>query len=67
MKPVLFNFTDPALENFLVDMGQPKFRAKQIRDWLNRGAPDFASMIIFSLFPIPLFNNGYAPRIEHVV
>jgi 23S rRNA (adenine2503-C2)-methyltransferase len=44
MKPILFNFTDPELENFLVDMGQPKFRAKQIRDWLNRGAPDFASM-----------------------
>ena len=44
MKPILFNFTDSELEKFLVDMGQPKFRAKQIRDWLNRGAPDFASM-----------------------
>ncbi|MBO5663101.1 MAG: 23S rRNA (adenine(2503)-C(2))-methyltransferase RlmN, partial [Alphaproteobacteria bacterium] len=44
MKPILFNFTDPELEKFLVDMGQPRFRAKQIRDWLNRGAPDFASM-----------------------
>ena len=25
-------------------MGQPRFRAKQVRDWLNRGAPDFESM-----------------------
>ncbi len=44
MKPILFNFTDAELEQFLINMGQPKFRAKQIRDWLNRGAPDFASM-----------------------
>lgn len=40
----LFNFTDAELEKYLADMGQPKFRAKQIRDWLNRGAPDFAAM-----------------------
>ena len=44
MKPVLFDFTDSELEKFITDMGQPRFRAKQIRDWLNRGAPDFASM-----------------------
>ena len=44
MKPVLFDFTDGELEKFISDMGQPRFRAKQIRDWLNRGAPDFASM-----------------------
>ncbi len=44
MKPILFNFTDRELEQYMLDMGQPKFRAKQIRDWLNRGAPDFASM-----------------------
>lgn len=44
MKPILFNFTDSQLEQFITDLGQPKFRAKQIRDWLNRGAPDFASM-----------------------
>ena len=43
-KPILFNFTDPELEKFITDMGQPKFRAKQIREWLNRGAPDFISM-----------------------
>lgn len=44
MKSVLFDFTDNELEKFVVDMGQPRFRAKQIRDWLNRGAPDFESM-----------------------
>ena len=44
MKPVLFNFTDSELEKFVGDMGQARFRAKQIRDWLSRGAPDFASM-----------------------
>lgn len=44
MKPVLFDFTDPQLADFITSMGQPKFRAKQIRDWLNRGAPDFQVM-----------------------
>ncbi len=44
MKPILFNFTDAELEQYIVNLGQPKFRAKQIRDWLNRGAPDAASM-----------------------
>ncbi len=44
MKPILFNFTDAELADFVAKLGQPKFRAKQIREWLNRGAPDFASM-----------------------
>ena len=44
MKPVLFNFTDAELEKYLADIGQPRFRAKQIREWLNRGAPNFISM-----------------------
>ncbi len=44
MKPVLFNFTDAELVDFVTKMGQPKFRATQIRDWLNRGVPDFESM-----------------------
>ena len=44
MKKILFNLTDAELEKFIVDMGQPRFRAKQIREWLNRGAPDFMSM-----------------------
>ncbi len=44
MKQILFDFTDAELEKFITDMGQPQFRAKQIRDWINRGAPDFASM-----------------------
>ena len=44
MKPVLFNMTPAELEKFVTDMGQPKFRAKQISEWLSRGAPDFMSM-----------------------
>jgi len=44
MKPILFDFNDSELEKFVVDLGEPRFRAKQIRDWLNRGAPDFESM-----------------------
>ena len=44
MKPILFNFTDSELIEFLEKFGQPKFRAKQIREWLLRGAPDFVSM-----------------------
>ena len=27
-----------------MDLGEQKFRAIQIRDWMNRGAPDFESM-----------------------
>lgn len=44
MKPILFNYTDAELEKFVTDMGQPRFRAKQIREWLKRGAPDFSVM-----------------------
>ena len=44
MKPVLFNFSDAELTDFIENLGQPKFRAKQIREWLLRGAPDFSSM-----------------------
>ena len=43
-KQILFNLTDNELAQYLENMGQPKFRAKQIREWLLRGAPDFASM-----------------------
>ena len=44
MKTILFSLTDAELQKFIMDLGEPKFRAAQIRDWLNRGAPDFASM-----------------------
>ena len=44
MKPILFDFTLPELEKFLTDMGQPRFRATQIKEWLDRGAPDFSVM-----------------------
>lgn len=43
-KTILFNLTNAELEKFVTDMGQPKFRAKQIAEWLIRGAPDFSVM-----------------------
>ena len=44
MKTVLFNLNDIELEKFVTDLGLPRFRGRQIREWLNRGAPDFSSM-----------------------
>ena len=44
MKTVLFNLNDVELEKFVTDLSLPRFRAKQIREWLNRGAPDFGVM-----------------------
>ena len=43
-RPVLSIMTPGELEQFVINMGQPRFRAKQISEWLRRGAPDFASM-----------------------
>ena len=44
MKTVLFNLNDSELEKFVTDLGLPRFRAKQIKEWLLRGAPDFSVM-----------------------
>lgn len=44
MKTILFNLNDAELVQFVENIGQPRFRAKQIREWLNRGAPDFSVM-----------------------
>ncbi|MCL2369140.1 MAG: 23S rRNA (adenine(2503)-C(2))-methyltransferase RlmN [Alphaproteobacteria bacterium] len=43
-KQVLFNLSPSELEQFIVGIGEPKFRAKQIAEWLWRGAPDFSVM-----------------------
>ena len=43
-RPILFNMTDAELAAFVAARDLQRFRAKQIREWLNRGAPDFASM-----------------------
>ena len=43
-RPILFNMSPGELEQFVVGMGAPKFRAKQISEWLRRGAPDFSVM-----------------------
>ena len=34
----------PELENFLAEMGEPRFRAKQIFHWLQSGVTDFDEM-----------------------
>ena len=44
MKKILFDLTESELNQFVLDMGLPRFRATQIREWLNRGAPDFSVM-----------------------
>ena len=44
MKTILFNLNDSELEKFVTDMSLPRFRSKQIREWLNRGAPNFDVM-----------------------
>lgn len=36
--------TSGELEQFVTGLGQPKFRAKQITEWLRRGAPNFSVM-----------------------
>ncbi|MCL2737353.1 MAG: 23S rRNA (adenine(2503)-C(2))-methyltransferase RlmN [Alphaproteobacteria bacterium] len=43
-KPILFNMPPSELEQFVVGLGQPRFRAKQVQEWLYRGAPDFSVM-----------------------
>ena len=43
-KTILFNLNDAEREEFIVAMGQPRFRAKQISEWLMRGAPNFSLM-----------------------
>lgn len=43
-KTILFDLTESELEKFVTDMGQPRFRAKQISEWLSRGAPNFSVM-----------------------
>ncbi|MCL2017631.1 MAG: 23S rRNA (adenine(2503)-C(2))-methyltransferase RlmN [Alphaproteobacteria bacterium] len=43
-RPILFNMTLCELEQFVIALGQPRFRAKQIQEWLWRGAPDFSDM-----------------------
>ena len=43
-KTILFDLTDGELADFITQMGQPRFRAKQISEWMSRGAPDFSVM-----------------------
>lgn len=43
-KTILFDLTDAELADFITQMGQPRFRAKQISEWMSRGAPNFSVM-----------------------
>ena len=43
-KKILFNLTDAEIADLMAQMGQPKFRAKQVREWLMRGVPDAQAM-----------------------
>jgi len=43
-KTVLFDKTLPELEKIVTDLGSPKFRAKQIYDWLAKGVNSFDQM-----------------------
>ena len=49
MKPEIKNLTLPELEAALKELGEPKFRAKQIYTWLHRGVGDFSGMTNLSL------------------
>ena len=44
MKPEIKNLTLAELEQTMFDLGEPKFRGKQVYSWLHRAAPDFAAM-----------------------
>ena len=44
MKPEIKNLTLAELERTMLDLGEPKFRGKQLYSWLHRAAPDFAAM-----------------------
>ena len=43
-KANLYNFTFDELAGILADFGEPKFRARQIWDWLARGAGSYDEM-----------------------
>ncbi|MDR2268672.1 MAG: 23S rRNA (adenine(2503)-C(2))-methyltransferase RlmN [Rickettsiales bacterium] len=38
----LFCKSLPEIEKIIADLGEPKFRAKQIREWLDKGVPNFS-------------------------
>jgi 23S rRNA (adenine2503-C2)-methyltransferase len=44
LKPEIKNLTLAELEQTMLDLGEPKFRGKQVYSWLHRAAPDFAAM-----------------------
>ena len=49
MKPEIKNLTLAELEQTMLDLGEPKYRGKQVYSWLHRAVPDFAAMTNLSL------------------
>ncbi len=45
MKTELISLSLAELERFVVELGQPKFRAKQIYEWIYKGAESFDDML----------------------
>ena len=43
-KTYIRDFSFSELENYIVNLKEPKFRAKQIQMWLNKGVSDFSEM-----------------------
>ena len=44
MKKDIVSMTPEELERELIELGEPKYRAGQIFDWLSRGVRDFEQM-----------------------
>ncbi|MCX7695568.1 MAG: 23S rRNA (adenine(2503)-C(2))-methyltransferase RlmN [Caloramator sp.] len=55
------------MQNFIEEIGEPKFRAKQIFKWIHKGVEDFDEMTDLSkALREKLSNNGYIKNMEIV-
>lgn len=61
----LRNLTLKQMEQFVVELGQPKFRAKQIFGWIYKGKTDFWEMTnLPEVFQHKLAENAYIGNVE---
>ena len=61
----LRNFTLRQLEELVVEKGEPKFRAKQLYDWIYKGISDFQEIKnLPEIFLRNLVRQGDRPRRE---
>lgn len=76
-KTILLDLTLPELQNYLTNVGQPSFRAKQIFGWLHKGIPfsemtnipkDLRDALQQQCFDLPLsiYSNNASQRDETV-